>query len=205
MDPRKIYILVVAILLGIFVVAQNKSFNKLDVLSRDGKSNVFQEIQILKEKNLSLKSEMDDLEANLKLLTSQGDALKAIDDEIKRYTKISGQSPIFGPGFYIKFEGKITTPWLVDFINELWSTGAQAVAVNGIRITNETVGFDSLPQGQVLLNGSILSSPFVIEVIGESSTILGNIEVGGGILQRMKAALPGMKVSYERKDIIQMQ
>jgi len=204
MDTRKVYILVVAILLGVFVVAQNKSFNKLDVLSRDGKSNVFQEIQILKEKNISLKGEMNDLEANLKLLTTQGDALQAIDDEIKRYSKLSGKSPIFGPGFIIKFDGKITTPWLVDFINELWSTGAQAVDINGIRITNETVGFDSLPQGQVLLNGSILSSPFNIEVIGESSTILGNLQVGGGILQRMKASLPNVKVIYERKDIVQM-
>ncbi len=205
MNERKVYILLVATVLGFFIMTQNRSFNQLEVLSRDGKSNVFQEIQILKEKNKSLKGEMSDLEANLEVLTSQGNSLEAIEEEIKRYTKLSGQSPIFGPGLVVKLDGNITTPWLVDFINELWGTGAQAVDVNGIRITNETLGFDTLPQGQSLLNGSVLSPPFVIGIIGESSVILPNLEVSGGIFSRMHSSLPNLVISVDRKDILKIE
>lgn len=205
MNERKFYILLVGIMLGFFIMAQSKSLSAVnDILERDNKSNVFQEIQILKEKNKSLKGEMSDLEANLELLSNQGEALKAINDEIEKYEKLSGQSPIFGPGVVVKLDGDISTQWLTDFINELWNTGAQAVDVNGIRLTNDTLGFDTLPQGQILLNGSILSSPYTIGFIGEYSVIMPNLEVSGGIFDRLRSSFPDLVITLDRKDILRM-
>ena len=51
----------------------------------------------------------------------------------------------------------------------MFNSTAQAVSINGIRITNQTAGFDVLPKGQIFLNGSILTYPYIFEAIGEGS------------------------------------
>ena len=58
---------------------------------------------------------------------------------------------------------------------------------------------------QILLNGAILSSPFVCDVIGESSLVVNVLELPGGIMDRMETAFPEIEVSTEIKEVIQME
>ena len=202
---RKILILGTAAVLSFFVVIQINSFNNVsDSLQRDSKSNVFQEIKILKDKNEDLKSQVGDLENTISQLNDQGKALNAIQDEINEYTKLSGQTSVFGPGVTATIDGKISTPWMIDIVNEFFNSGAQSVSVNGIRIENQTAGFDTLPKGQILLNGSILSGPYVVDAIGESSTLATLMQSPGGIFDRLKKAFPEIKTIITTKDVIQM-
>lgn len=202
---RKLFILLTAILLGFFITAQGRSFENVnDIILRDGQNNVYQEISILKEKNENLREEVDELENNLKQLADQNSALDAIQEEIIKYQKISGDFPIYGQGMIIKFEGNMTTAWIIDLINELFATGAQAIEVNGIRISNITTGFDTLPRGQILLNGTILSPPYVFGVIGDSTTLVNVLEAPGGFFDRTEATFKNIVITSDRKDIIQM-
>lgn len=98
----------------------------------------------------------------------------------------------------------MTTPWVIDLINQLLAVGSEAVDINGIRITNETSGFDTLPQGQILINGSILTTPYVVNAIGESSTLIAQLEIPGGFFDRLLGTFPKLKVEVTEKDIIQM-
>lgn len=206
MSKTKFYILIAAGIFGFLIIIQGKSFENLDeLLERDNVSNVFQEIKILKEKNEDLKKEIDELETTIDQFTDQNQALAAIQDQIDKYSKLSGGNSIFGPGVTIKIDGKITTPWAVDLVNELFNLGAQAVSVNEIRIINKTAGFDTLPQGQILLNGSILSQPYVFNALGESSTLKSLLESPGAIVARLKMAFSGIKIDISTKDIIQME
>lgn len=202
---RKFSIMLTAILLGFFITTQSRSFDSLnELIMRDSQSNIFQEIMILKEKNEDLGDEIDELSSTLEQLADQNLALFAIQEEISKYQKLIGDYPLFGPGIEITMNGEITAPWIIDLMNELLSTGAQAVSVNGIRITNSTAGFDVLPQGQILLNGTILSEPYVFGAIGKSSTIIDVLELPGGIFDRFEASFPGMKIETEMKEFIQM-
>jgi len=204
-SERKIFILGTAMILSFFVVLQINSFGNVnDSLQRDSKSNIFQEIKILKDKNEDLKSEVSDLEDTVSQLNDQGKALTAIQDEINEYTKLSGRAAIFGPGVTITLDGRFSTPWMIDLVNEFFNSGAQAVSVNGIRIVNNTSGFDTLPKGQILLNGSILSSPYTVEAIGESLTLSSLVQAPGGIFDRLKKAFPNIKASIVTRDIIKM-
>lgn len=206
MRDRKIYILVVAIFLGILIVAQIRTFSGLnDAYRRDSQSNVFNEIKILKDKNTDLRSEILDLESTIKQLDNQNLTLASIDDEIKKYKALNGESPIFGPGVMVTIDGQLTTPWIVDLINEFYNSGAQAVSVNGIRITNKAIGFDTMPQGQILLNGSILSSPYVFGIIGDSSTIINILELPQGIFDRIESVIKNLTIKTDVKEIVQMQ
>lgn len=204
-QSRKYYILGMAIILGFLISLQSKSFENVNKeFQRDVQSNIFQEINILKSKNESLQKEVEDLENGLSQFADQKVALQTIESQIEKYTKLSGKAPIFGPGTSVTISGQISTQWAVDLVNAFFNAGAEAVSLNGIRLVNDTLGFDTLPQGQILLNGSILSSPYVFNAIGESSSLTHILELPGGILNRISAAMPGLLIEVVAKDIIQM-
>ena len=205
-NKRKIYILVIAIMLGSFIVVESKSFNVVNnIILRDSKTDVFKEIKVLKEENQNLRDEIKDLENTLLSLSDQDLAVKTIQDEIDKYNKLSGDYTVYGPGVSISASSKITAPWMVDLINELFHAGAQAVSINGIRITNESSGFDTLPKGQIYLDGTILSPPYVFNAIGEAITIKNALSASGGIFDRIRATFGGVSVSLEQKDVVEIK
>ncbi|MFC1616347.1 DUF881 domain-containing protein [Patescibacteria group bacterium] len=205
MNPRHIYIVVVAFLLGSLLVIQSKSFEGVEnSLMRDIQSNVFQEIQIINQKNDDLQKEISNLEKTYEQISNQGLALDAIEEEIEKYKKLSGKFAVFGPGLEIKLEGKINTAWMVDLVNEFYNTGAEAVGVNNIRLVNHTMGFDTTPNDQILLNGSVLSEPHTFQVLGESSVLLEALEMPGGIFERLKSNFPELEIKVETIEIIKL-
>lgn len=194
-----------ALIFGFLLVVQGRSFDQVnDVYVRDMESNIFQEINILKDKNRDLRVEIDALNADLEQLSGQGQALDVIQSEIEKYEKLSGRYSVFGPGITVTIAGDITTPWAIDLINNFFNSGAEAIAVNGIRITNTSVGFDTLPKGQILLNGSILAPPFVFDVVGEPATLFDTFTLKGGILDKLKKTFPDLAIGITKKEVIQM-
>lgn len=202
---RKAILGITSIFLGFLLAMQAKAFaNVNSILQRDNSSNVFQEIRLLKNKNADLTKETLELESTIEDLKDQKFSLKAIDDQIQKYRKLTGESKIFGPGITLKVDGKISTPWIVDLVNELFAAGAEAVDINGIRLINESIGFDTLPQGQTLLNGSILNPPYIINAIGDSYLLEKTPNLPGAILDRIEDAFKGIKIEISRKNLIQM-
>lgn len=205
MFGKKIYIMIVAIVFGILLITQLRSFLQInDVFLRETQSNIFQEIKILKDKNADLREEIDKLELNLNQINDQNAVLEVLEKEINEYKKLNGKYPIFGAGVSVNIESNLTTPWVIDLINEFYNAGAQAVSINDIRLTNKALGFDTLPQDQILLNGVILSSPYVFNVIGDSSVIMDALELPGGIFDRIEASFKGIVIKIDKKEVIQM-
>jgi len=205
-NKRKFYILAIAIILGSFIIIESRSFDVVnDIILRDSKSDVFKEIKVLKEENQNLRDETKDLETSLAGLSDQDLAVKTIQDEIEKYNKLSGDYTVYGPGLSVSINGKITSPWMVDLINELFHAGAQAVSINGIRITNESSGFDTLPKGQIYLDGTILSPPYVFNAIGEAITLQNALSASGGIFDRIRATFGGISIAIEQKDVLEIK
>lgn len=202
---KKIILGVTSIFLGFLLVMQTKAFSNVNsILHRDNSSNVFQEIKLLKTKNSDLTKEIEELENTIDELKDQKSSLKAIDDQINKYRKLTGEAKIFGTGVTIKLDGNINTPWLIDLVNELFAVGAEAVEINGIRLINESIGFDTLPQGQTLLNGSILSPPYIIEAIGDAYILEKAPTMPGAIFDRIEEAFKGIRIEIMRRDLIEM-
>jgi len=202
---RIIYITLLAFISGFLLIIQSRSYEMAtNTLVRDKTSSIFQELKILKDKNDDLRSEVEKLEETMNQLRNQDSALEAIAEEIEKYRKLSGDFPISGPGLKINLDGDITVPWVVDLINEIYNAGAEAVSINEIRIVNQTAGFEVLPQGQILINGSIITPPLEINAIGESTKISESLEASGGIFDRLELAIPKLKIKVERLDQIDM-
>ena len=202
---RDLTIIITGILLGFLVVLQSRSFGDVqDRIARDSRANVFREIQILKNTNENLTFEITDLEDQLSKASNQEQALKAIQDEIQKDKIIAGHLDVTGPGVELTVKNDLPALWFTDMENEFWSAGAEAVSVNGVRLTNTTVGFDTLPNGQISLNGVILTAPYHFDAIGDKKTLSEALNQSGGIIQRIKDSTPGIDVSLEQKDVIQM-
>lgn len=172
-------------LLGTLLVVQSRSFQHVtDILTRDPSANAFREVQILKDTNDHLHKEIDELATTLDQAKDRSTALQTIEKEIVKNKILAGDVKVAGPGVRLKIEKNVRALWLIDFINELLNSGAEAVSINGIRLTDETAGLDTLPLGQILVNGSILNAPYVIEAIGEPVTLRNALIQPKGMVDR---------------------
>lgn len=206
MKYRDLTIIITGILLGFLVVLQARSFGGVqDRLARDSRANVFRELQILKNTNENLADEIVDLEDQLAKASDQEQALKALQDEIFKDRIIAGHVDVAGPGVDLIVKNALPALWFTDIVNELWSAGAEAMSVNNIRITNTTVGFDTLPNGQISLNGVILTAPYHFSAIGDKKTLSEALNQPGGIVQRIKQSIQNAEITLDQKDLIQME
>ena len=85
---------------------------------------------------------------------------------------------------------------LVELINELKNTGAEAISINGQRITSATAIVCS--GAIVTINDVKVSSPFEIRAIGKITTLVGGIERPGGYLSIMEDE--GIEAHLERSN-----
>lgn len=206
MKNRQVYILITAIILGFLISMQSRAFTDYtDVIRRNNRADVFREIQILKTTNENLEDEIEDLEERLDKTSNSQEVLEGIRKEIERNRILAGRVDISGPGVVVTIGHVIKALWLTDIVNELFSAGAEAVSFNNIRLTDKTVGFDTIPSGQILLNGVILEVPYAIAAIGDRETLEQAIIQPQGILDRMNQSLGSVNVKVEQSDIITMQ
>ena len=68
---------------------------------------------------------------------------------------------------------------MVDMIQELRTAGAESIQVNGqVRVVAQTAFDDAV--GGILVDGQLVSSPYVVDAIGEPSTLSGAIDFPNG-------------------------
>ncbi len=203
---RELSILLTSILVGFLILLQARSFTDFtDTIGRDTRADVFREIQILKKTNENLEQEIADLEFQLANNSDKQQALEALKKEIANYNILTGRVAVTGPGVSLEINGNVPALWLVDITNELFSAGAEAVSVNSIRLTNTTNGFDTIPNGQLLLNGVILKQPYHFEAIGDKKTLQEALQQPQGILDRLSQSVKGVEVKLEQKDVVGME
>ena len=132
----------------------------IDVL--DGLADTTQraqaEIQRLEETRDDLESETSSREA----------ALEAARDEAATLSIIGGTVPVTGPGVRITIKevtGQVRVEPFIDMVQALRSAGAESIQINGsVRVVASTWFQDV--DGGILVDGRILSAPFVVDAIG---------------------------------------
>ena len=199
-------LLITGIVLGFLVVNQAKRFTDyVESIGRDSTENVFRRIQILKTSNDELKDEIGTLEKQLGELTDQAQSFITIDNEIKKNEIIAGNTDTWGPGIELIIENNLNAVWFTDLANEFVASGAEAISVNNIRLTDSTIGFDSLPNGQIMINGVILHAPYTLQAIGDKDALNEILTGPLGILEKMGATFQDFKYTLSKKDRIDMK
>ena len=129
----------------------------------------------LVEQNNALRTEIQDLQEQ-----AFGDAAAAAIDEATRLGIVAGTTPVSGPGVVITVadsaraqagepdteDERVRDYDLQVVVNALWASGAESIAVNGIRLTGSTAIRSA--GSAVLVDLQPLASPYTIEAIGDS-------------------------------------
>lgn len=156
------------------------------------------------EADRMLRDEVVTLEAKLegyRTAEARGRSLtQAMQRELGELRDALGLTPVHGPGLVVALQaapGRLAVPQAQDIaglVNELWAAGAEAVAVNGVRVL-ATEGFAQ--QGAALrVGGRVIRDPYSVAGIGDPGAMEGALLVRGGLVDGLRGV--GLTVVLSR-------
>jgi uncharacterized protein YlxW (UPF0749 family) len=179
---------VVALLIGLLLVGQLRSQARPTELSTLSAQDLSTLIETLSDRNRELRSGLADVREQLReyrVAEAQGQsALDVSREDLSRITAFSGEASVEGQGIVLTATGDLDAIALNDLLNELRNAGAEALAVDGIRVTAASVcvqGASSLE-----IDGTPIAQAFTIRAVGDPDGLLAALERPGGIISQLK-------------------
>jgi uncharacterized protein YlxW (UPF0749 family) len=174
----------VALIIGLLLVGQLRSQARPIELSNLSAQELAELIETLNASNVELGDGLNELRAQIRDYESaavQGQSDSAISEEVLLgISAIGGLVGVEGQGIRITAEGSFDPVAVNDLIHELRNAGAEAIAVDEIRITARSVAV--LGTIAIEIDGVPIGPTFVISAIGSPDGLQAAIERPGGIL-----------------------
>jgi uncharacterized protein YlxW (UPF0749 family) len=184
----QISLFAVALLVGVLLVGQLRSQARPTEISSLSAQELSQLVDQLSERNRQLRAALADLQQTLREYNAAGtqgqSALDVSREDLRRITAFGGLAPVEGQGIVLQVTGDLDAIALNDLLNELRNAGAEALAVDEIRITNRSVAI----QGPVslLIDGQQVGRTFTLSAIGSPEGLLSTMERPGGIIAQLQ-------------------
>ncbi len=203
--PVTIVLLATGLLLSVQFRTQQVLLNDLSMLKTEELVTIWKN---LNEKRAKLEGEIVELRRQQRVLEDKSSAgmvaISEIQSNLNRLKTSTGLVPVKGPGITITITGDSPLLYLdlVDIVNELWASGAEAVAVNDHRVTAHTY-FGDIEENETLyvtVDGERLLYPVVIKAIGDPNTLEKGLTFPGGIIDNMNtlyAIFPDIRQKQE--------
>ena len=189
----------VAFLLGLLVVVQLRTQTAGSPLQNKSAQDLTGLVGNLNTENDRLRSEIAGLETQLAELNSDHalgtSSVEQIEAELSKIRAWAGVDPIAGKGVQITVTGDIDATGVNDLLNELRNSGAEAIAVEDIRVVARTT-VSGVP-GSLDVGGFLLRDPFRIQAIGKPETIVGSLTRAGGIIAQLGATNTAVTIEVE--------
>jgi len=188
---------IVFLCFGLLIVAQYRTnIAYSSSLETQSYSNLSVVALGLMEKRSKLQDEINDLERDLwemeNSFSSGATLVSTIETRINTLQTAIGAYPVSGSGISVSItseSSQLIAYDLIDIINELFVSGAEAIALNNHRITANTQIAD-LDGGygnfSIVVNEESLLSPVVIRAIGDPSTLEIGLMYSGGIIDALR-------------------
>ena len=120
--------------------------------------------------------------------SSRQAALDQARQESATLSILAGTVPTVGPGVRITItddRGEIQDETILDIIQELRAADAEAMEFNDrIRVIAQT-SVTETPEG-IAIDGQVIDAPYVLDVIGEPSTLAGALDFATGPLEQVE-------------------
>lgn len=134
-----------------------------------------------------------------KRLSRQASAAR-LERQLTQDEILAGTIPVQGPGIVVKWSNgnapaayQITDIDLLLLVNELRAAGAEAISINGQRITAQTEIRSAA--NYILINDAQAGAPFTIKAIGQSGTLSGALTLAGGLYDESQQEGLSMTIS----------
>jgi uncharacterized protein YlxW (UPF0749 family) len=188
----RLLVALVACLLGVLVVGQLRGQAGVPGLSNLTATELTQLVANLTTGNELLRGEIGDLarqEANLAAARDRGDTtVDELGDDLARIRAWAGLTPVSGPGIAITVRGPIAGDGIDDLLNELRNAGAEAIAVDGVRVVAGVVVTGA--PGQLTVETRPVGDAFEIRAIGSPEILTGTLTRIGGVIAQIGTAYP---------------
>ncbi len=171
--------------------------------------NLRREKEFLAEEVLSLRDKLKDTASG-----QQGDAVKALKEELDQVNMVAGLVAVVGPGVIVTLNdsqrllqpGEDPNLYLIHaedvlkVLNELKGAGAEAISINGHRlVANSEIGCAG---STILVNVNKIAPPFVINAIGDPDILKSSLRIKGGFLETLE--IWGIQTQIQTSDSVEV-
>jgi len=129
----------------------------------------------------------------------QGTVLEKLVADLNQVRLLNGAAVVAGPGIELVLDGPLNALDLQDTLNELRNAGAEAIALNGVRLTASSV-FDVTSSGELRLGDQKVSRPYRLQAIGDPQTIEAALRRRGGILAVLERSYPALSTQIIQRE-----
>jgi len=193
----------VALLIGVLLVGQLRSQARPTEISTLSAQELSQLVDQLSQRNRELRAALADLRETVRQYSEAGtqgqSAIDVTREDLRRVSAFGGLAPVQGQGIVLTVNGDLDAIALNDLLNELRNAGAEALAVDEIRITNRSVAV----QGPVslLVDGQQVGRSFTLSAIGSPDGLLSTMQRPGGIIAQLQQFIDASIVATQSDDI----
>jgi uncharacterized protein YlxW (UPF0749 family) len=196
--PRSaLSIAAVAVILGLLVVVQIRSQTTTGGLENLSAQELTVLVANLNTRNDQLRTEIATLDQEARALAAgqaRGEtSLGQLQLDLARVRAWAALSAVTGPGVRITVTGPIAGTAIEGLLNELRNAGAEALAVDDVRLAVGDVVAG--PPGQLSVANTALDDPFEISAIGNAETLVGTLTRAGGIIAQLAATDPDAQLT----------
>jgi uncharacterized protein YlxW (UPF0749 family) len=199
---NQLTIATVAFVLGLLVVVQLRTQASGAAFAALSSQELTVLVANLNDRNDALRGEVAALDRELSTLTTNTQRGEVSVDELRadlrRVRLYAGIDPATGPGVVITIRGPIDGTGVDDLVNELRNAGAEAIAIEDVRVVAATVVGGSA--GGLSVDDTVLQDPFVVRAIGNPESLVGSLTRMGGLVAQFAATYPDASVSVEAVD-----
>lgn len=170
--------------------------------------------QVRAEKDLII-AELTELEERLNQIekekADEDFFLKGILSDLEKYKMAAGVVDVAGPGVVVTIEDPLPPDgfadsymdslimynyeFLLSLVNKMKDAGAEAISINGQRITATTE--ISLAGDNVNINTVPTAPPYIVKAIGNPETLESTLTIRFGVIEQMKNY--GLRITIEQK------
>ena len=199
---NQLTIAAVAFVLGLLVVIQLRTQASGTAFAGLSSQELTVLVANLNDRNDELRGEIASLDRELATLTANKQRGEVSVDELRadlrRVRLYAGIDPATGPGVVITIRGPIDGSGVEDLVNELRNAGAEAIAVDTVRLVPGVVTVGA--SGAVTVDGVPLADPFELSAIGAPDKLTGSLTRSGGIIAQLAATQPDVLVEVTPLD-----
>jgi uncharacterized protein YlxW (UPF0749 family) len=180
----QVSLFVVALLIGVLLVGQLRSQARPIELSSLSAQELSELIQTLSARNVDFTDALADLREQVReyeRAEAEGQStIELTEEDLDRIQAFGGLMSVVGQGIAIAIEGSFDAIAINDLIHELRNAGAEAISVDGVRITANSVAV--LGTSSIEIDGVALEGVVEILAIGSPDGLYSAMVRPGGIL-----------------------
>ncbi len=195
-----------------------------DQSSEEGNGDYLEETRLREtvleeqEKNYELTEEWRSLQSRVRemeetLAENEASSFNLVED-LEKLRMLTGEVPVKGPGISVRLDDHTFVPdegnpndyivherHLQQVMDELLLAGAEAISINGFRISKDT--YIQCMGPVITIDNHTSSAPFVVRAIGDASQLEAALQLNGGVKDNL--VNDNVEVRIQKKNRVTMQ